>query len=346
MQMNKQLEKIYLLTALIEAPATPNKVLLFAFGRNEYTTISGGRDAYEFTRKDGERIIAEFTRRQNRIASDYEHQMLLCKTNGKPAPASGWITAMQLTDKGLEATVEWTETALSMIKNKEYRYTSPAFLKDPETGRVNKFINFALTNIPATDGCQELVAASLLTAEPGKSGEKHAKEANMDKKVLTLLGLAADAPEQDAEARIRDMLAANTTAEALKSKVITALGLTAEATPETIEGALLGLKSSADKVTALSAQVAQMQTNQETARRETLISEGLADGRLSNAQKDWAKTVALDVLSGYLKATPKGSAAPVTPPVPQNREDAPEALTAVDLEILANLDAMPEAKAE
>jgi phage I-like protein len=327
---------IQALTALIDEAAAAGRVLLFKYGRQEFTLLSGGRGFYLFDRAAGERIIAEFERRGNEIPADYEHQMLLTKVNGKPAPASGWIKALRLTDAGLEAEVEWTKTAAAMIAAGEYRYTSPAFGQD-EDGRVAGFVNFALTNLPATDHCQELVAASQAFDLPGDPGETETKECNM-KTVLTLLGLAAEAPEKDAEAKVRELLDGKTALEEFRTKAITALGLTADAPLGQIEGAILAAKQSADTVTALSTQVAELRRQTEDGKRTALIDEALADGRLSNAQQDWAKTVALDVLFGYLDKTPKGSVVPVSQATGggESRTESTTTLSALGVEIARN----------
>jgi len=319
-----------LLTALIDEAAAAGRVLLFAYGRHEYTMLSGGRGHYLFDRADGERIIAEFARRGVEIPADYEHQALLAKINGKPAPASGWVTALRLTEAGLEADVTWTETAARMIAAKEYRYTSPAFPRG-EDGRVLGLINFALTNLPATDRCQELVAASQTYQMPGETGDT--KERTM-KNVLTLLGLADDAPETDAEAKVKELIAALAAAAETRAKTVAALGLTGDVSPGQVQGAILALKQSGDAVTALSAQVAELRTAQDAGTRQALIDAALSDGRLSNAQKPWADTVALDVLSGYLEHTPKGLV-----PVQQAqggaeaRQDAETTLSAADSKV-------------
>ena len=48
------------------------------------------------------------------IPMDYEHQTENAPQNGQPAPASGWIVAMESREDGIWAHVEWTERAAAM----------------------------------------------------------------------------------------------------------------------------------------------------------------------------------------------------------------------------------------
>lgn len=111
-------------------------------------------------------LIADLSARKNRIVIDYEHQTLLSKDNGKPAPAAGWFKTVEWREgEGLFATdVEWTATAQAHIEAKEYLYFSPVFAYSKTTGAVQKILLGAVTNSPALDGMSEatITAASQL----------------------------------------------------------------------------------------------------------------------------------------------------------------------------------------
>jgi len=71
-------------------------------------------------------LIARDTARSSRRVVDYEHQTLLAAKNGNPAPAAGWIGALEWREgDGLYAQIEWTEKAAAMIAAGEYRGSSP-----------------------------------------------------------------------------------------------------------------------------------------------------------------------------------------------------------------------------
>ena len=98
---------------------------------------------------------------------DYEHQTLLKEKNGQPAPAAGWFKGLEYRPgQGLFMTgVDWTDRARSMIVAGEYRYLSPVFSFDPNSGAVKVLHSVALTNTPALTGLTDLAAAS--TMNPG-----------------------------------------------------------------------------------------------------------------------------------------------------------------------------------
>ncbi len=66
--------------------------------------------------------------------------------------AAGWVNDMKYDDNGMWAKIEWTPVGIDLIKNKIYKYFSPAYgdYQDPKTGKVyhNVFRGGALTNIP------------------------------------------------------------------------------------------------------------------------------------------------------------------------------------------------------
>ena len=109
------------------------------------------------------RLIDAFNSRKNPMVVDYEHQTVLTKDNGRPAPAAGWVRRLEWRkDKGLFAVdVKWTDAARTSIQNDEYRYISPVFQYDRETGAVMELVNAALTNSPALDGMEAAIALRL-----------------------------------------------------------------------------------------------------------------------------------------------------------------------------------------
>ena len=94
---------------------------------------------------------------------DLEHQSL----DGKGADptardARGWCRLELRPDGSLWACdVKWTPDGAARLQEKRQRYVSPACDVDPETKRVTKMINVAITAIPATHNTPALVAASV-----------------------------------------------------------------------------------------------------------------------------------------------------------------------------------------
>ena len=111
-------------------------------------------------------IIADADAREARPVVDYEHQSIRARENGQPAPAAGWIQALAyFPGQGLFAKVEWTERARELIKSGEYRYISPLFNFDENTGAVRRLVSAALTNTPALDGLMAVAASRNVAGE-------------------------------------------------------------------------------------------------------------------------------------------------------------------------------------
>lgn len=108
------------------------------------------------------RVIAAARARTNPFVIDYEHQTLNAEKNGRPAPAAGWWqnANMEWRDgQGLFAVnVEWTDKARAMIAAGEYKFFSPVFKYDKQSGAVTEILMGAVTNFPALDGMEALAA--------------------------------------------------------------------------------------------------------------------------------------------------------------------------------------------
>jgi len=113
------------------------------------------------------RISAQVAARANDILIDYEHASLQQTDN--PVRAAGWFKKVEWHDgDGLYATdVRWTPLARAMIEEGEYRYISPVFTFNKNTGEVTALDSVGLTNRPALDGLMELSSLTLLRTALG-----------------------------------------------------------------------------------------------------------------------------------------------------------------------------------
>ncbi len=233
-----------------------------------------------FVDKDSaHQVIARCTARQSRRVIDYEHQTLYTEKNGQPAPASGWVEALEWRDDGLYITADWTERAAAMIASREYRYISPVFSYD-KTGRVLDIKHVGLTNNPGLDGLTDLAALSAffdLTPE---------KEKPM-KQLLAALGLAEGATEEEALAALTALTAGHETqVAALKS-----------ATPD------LSKFVPIETMTELRNQVVTLTASLNATQIDDLVEVALSSGKLLPAQETWARDLGksnLAALTGYL----------------------------------------------
>ena len=166
--------------------------------------------AWRLLDDDAALLIADWQGRKNRVVIDYEHQTLHTETNGQPAPAAGWITNLVYNvNVGLFADVEWTAKARDFIKNGEYRYISPVFSFDPQTGAITRLHSAALTNNPALDGMMEAAAR-----ENTQQQEDNMKK-ELQAALVAFFALSASATEDDILGALKDK---KPLAEMLKEK--------------------------------------------------------------------------------------------------------------------------------
>lgn len=263
-------------------------------------------------------LIERVQSRKNDIVFDYEHQTLLAAKNGQPAPAAGWGKPAALSwvpGKGLMLSKpEWTPKASEFIKNKEYKYISPVFTYDSKTGHILDLLHVALTNSPAIDGMDDVLAAASLLPQPNQ------EDASMNEELLKLLGLKKDASEDDA-------VAALTTAVSQVNNLLKALGVKdaeglaalssigdqvtalkkqaddadeaiAAATAATPDSAMTVIKEQGEQIAALTARL-------DGNEKDELIAAAKAEGKLTPSMETWAKEQDVDLLKSYFKsATP------------------------------------------
>lgn len=83
------------------------------------------------------------------ILVDYEHQAEAAMASKGPVPAAGWINRLEAREDGIWGLVEWTAAAAGLIDRREYRFISPVFAFEQQTGRVQAILRAGLTNTPA-----------------------------------------------------------------------------------------------------------------------------------------------------------------------------------------------------
>lgn len=112
-------------------------------------------------------LIAETLARDD-LAIDYDHQSLLAKQNGQPAPAAGWFKHLVWREgEGLFAVdVKWTDKARAMLSAGEYRFISPVFSFSAVTGQVERLFGAGLTNNPGLSGLTDLSQVAVNTSQP------------------------------------------------------------------------------------------------------------------------------------------------------------------------------------
>jgi phage I-like protein len=246
----------------------PAEIQVIPYGRHE--TDKG---AFHLDEAGAALIIEDFTGRRNDLVIDYEHQTL----TGTEAPAAGWIK--KLIDRGRDgvwAAVEWTDRARDYLRNREYRYLSPVFLKRLGDDRAVRLIGAALTNQPAIDGMVPVVNKEHVN--------ENRKEEDFMKRLKELLGLSEDAGEGSVE---EALLALKDRTSGMKD-ICSILGLPEDAHVPEIKGTVMALKSGHEQGETLGKRVAELEGSLRQKDAEQFVEQAMKDGKVTPAQRAWA----------------------------------------------------------
>ena len=324
--------------------AAPDEIRLMPAG--EFRARDGRPhevDAWRIDAESAARVIARADGLLGDLVIDYEHQTLNAEINGKEAPAAGWFKKLEWRDDaqggasaagtgtsrsgGLYAVdVQWTAKAKAMIEAGEYRYVSPVFAYDKKTGVVLAVQMAALTNDPGIDGNSDLAARAAAKFQTTTEEDTVDRE-----KLIALLGLAKDAGDDQIEQAMTALKAKADSVDRKDTEIATLKAKAVQAYPA---------KFSSSEFVAL-------KTEKGTDDVDALVKQGLDDGKLLPAQKEWAKelgTSDVAALKSYLEKTPaiaalkggtqtKGEAP---------KDDGDDALSADELAVCKNLGIDPE----
>lgn len=245
-------------------------------------------------------IASAFNARSDARVIDYEHQTLHAETNGKPAPAAGWIGRLEARDDGLYAVdVEWTAAAAEMIAARQYRYISPVFPYDKRTGRVLAVAYAALTNFAGLDGLTDLAAMSAL-AERFSRVVQPEEEMPM-KALFAALGLPETATEAEALAALNALKTAHTgELAALRAKP-------AEAPDPARYVEVATLTAVRGELVTATTELAALKAEKHDAEVDKVVQAALSAGKLTPATEKWARDLGksdLAALKSYVEAAP------------------------------------------
>jgi len=286
--------------------------------------------------------------RTNDYHFDYEHQTLHAEENGKPAPASGWFDPSDLEyvpGEGLYAlNVRWTPSARAHLKNDEYRFISPVFHYDKQTGRPTKLRHFALTNDPAVDGMDKVAVLKSALTNTKTNPDNGDTPMNAAQKLLSLLGITVDG-EKITDA---DYTQATTALTALKAKADEAETLTNQLS--NANDAVAALKANSpnevnlakyvpvETYNALHTQMVALKSTSATQTVDQEVSKAKQDGRIIASEEEYLTSLGNQQGIAALKAV-LDARSPIASlsaqqtthaPKPENDKDGLAALTAED----------------
>ncbi len=153
-----------------------------------------GADGRKWTMRSVEQILAAFNRR---LPIDINHATDLAAAKGGESPAVAWIERLEARNGALWGRVEWTERGSALLRDRAYRFLSPAFLHT-KTGEIVQLTSAALTNTPNFDLALNRAA--------------HQEPPIMWKDVLKALKLSESAGEAEAVTAINALQAEHQTA--------------------------------------------------------------------------------------------------------------------------------------
>lgn len=188
-----------------------------------------------------------------------------------------------------------------MIVAREYRYVSPVFQYDRQTGTVLSLAHVALTNDPGLDGLTDLAAlksfgaaaaATLMPAPIVFTKEKPMKE------LLAALGLMETATEAEALSALA----------ALKNTQATELAALKAAAPDPAQFvATATLSAVQGQLAATNAELAALKAQAAGAEVDKVVSAALDAGKLIPATESWARELGktdLAALKAFVAAAP------------------------------------------
>ncbi|RIV82958.1 hypothetical protein D2V17_14240 [Aurantiacibacter xanthus] len=211
-----------------------------------------------------------------RLVLDENHSTDLAAPKGLPAPARGWIVALQLREDGIWGEVEWNDAGRQLRREKAYSGISPVIAHTKDK-RIVAIRRASLVNQPNLEGLTAL----------------NQEETSMDWKMMLIaaLGLDENASDDDVAAAMKKALSA-TTEEAVQSALLPigkALGLADGASAETIiagigklsaddgnDGTITALQSRLD---AAHTKLDEMEAAQARTAATAFVDSAIAEGR-------------------------------------------------------------------
>ena len=199
-------------TALDEHRAAPEWIELLPAG--EFAGRDG-RGPFRLANPAAVIAASGALRMEAGLPIDYDHATDFAAPAGRPAPAAGWIRAIEVRDGALWGRVEWTRHGAAAVAMHEYRYISPVF-EYSKSGEVMRLLRAALTNNPnlyltaisARAARGESVrttqsAQGRADAAPDRGHEEDTVMDNLEAQLRELLGLDEEAAPDEIVAEVR-----------------------------------------------------------------------------------------------------------------------------------------------
>lgn len=260
-------------------------------------------------------VIAASLQGADRLPIDENHATDLAAPRGEPAPARGWIVAMEARSDGIWGRVEWTAEGQRLVADRAYRGISPVVAHDAAK-RVHAILRASLVNRPNLLGLTAL---------------HQQQDPDMDmERLAQALGLAAGASLDAMITAAEGLKAPSQTAlQAQLAQIGVVLGTPADADAAAILAAATAAKGGTGPVvTALQAEIASLTTQlngvvqgQARARAEAFVDAEIKRGRVGvkplrdhYVARHMADAASVETEISALPVLQGGAIAAVTPP--------------------------------
>lgn len=157
-----------------------------------------------FSDRSAKLLMAQQVQRGNRFPIDIDHLSLDKAAPLESRRAVGWFDVEVRNGELWAVNVEWTDVVRSGLTKEppEWRYHSPAYDQDAETGEVTSLLNLAITNLPATH------AVTALASRVANQPKDHSRMKRADGMKWSALKAAIDGDDEDAKAAAYATIAA------------------------------------------------------------------------------------------------------------------------------------------
>jgi len=280
----------------------------------------------------------QFEQRKLDLVIDYEHQTL----KDIEAPAGGWIKELIKGEDAVIAKVEWTAKAKEYLKNKEYRYLSPVVLTRKIDNKAIMLHSVALTNTPAIDGMYAIVNSLDIEreeVEENGGNKKMNKLEDLDlKKIIEALKIDNADEEEIIKAVAKLVSSVDTDEDDIETEVVansivlSLLDLDKNAKTEDVTAKILSFKNNTDTKALL-----ELKAKFEEREAEEIVMTALKDGKITAAQKEWAKAYALKNIKGFKQFMEKASVVVPVGKITDKEDKKQNSNVEVDMKILKNM---------
>ena len=317
--------RIAVMLALPEGAEPPTEILVFAKGITETT-----KGPILFDDDAGKAILAKFRDQGlDALPFDIGHGMLSPFAPPDGHKAAGWFKPKVREDGLYAADIEWTEYGATALRRREFRYFSPALIRDNDSGRAVELINIALTNIPATKRQKPLVADAI-----GEPQEMTMPENEKTAPVVTaplvpkatggVLQQLNVATEAQAVERVADLLKLS----------FQLLGLTGASTHAEAITVLSGWRATVERSVELQEQIREFESRHQQSQLEAAIQKYSREGKLPPCAHEAARMnfQTAEQLERFMAAMPRFPEGTVT-----ERTESIVTLTAEEKQVCANI---------